>query len=127
TFSRARLNAPLGRDEARGRIIVTSAGKPALSLVRVRARRDGFALVEVRLETGRTHQVRVHLAHAGHPLVGESVYRVPPSDRHPRQALHAFELCVADGPRLRAPLPQDLLTLLAELGLRDAADINDGN
>jgi len=94
-----------------------------------------LALVECRLETGRTHQIRVHLAHAGHGLVGDPVYggRRKPSPAalpegaaevvaaFPRQALHAAVLGFvhpATGERLRfeAPLPADMAALLAALG-----------
>jgi 23S rRNA-/tRNA-specific pseudouridylate synthase len=90
----------------------------------------GLALVEARPETGRTHQIRVHLAHARHPLVGDPVYGVRPRppkgcdpaltaaiQQFPRQALHAFRLGILH-PRTglemawEAPLPPDLTALL---------------
>jgi 23S rRNA pseudouridine1911/1915/1917 synthase len=80
----------------------------------------GFSVLQIRLETGRTHQIRIHLAAIGHPLLGEAWYRSPRCSRHGRQALHAFGLSFADpGPpqHLVAPLPQDLLDLAARLGL----------
>lgn len=81
-----------------------------------------FALVEVALETGRQHQVRLHLAHIGHPLVGESMHRNPPCTLHPRHALHAFRLTLPATPSmtaidLMAPLPEDLVALAARLGI----------
>jgi len=83
-----RGSAPQGRDE----------GKPAITHVRVLRRFERASLCEVRLETGRTHQIRIHLAESGHPLVGERVYirdfgtkggRLIPS---PRLMLHAATL-----------------------------------
>lgn len=116
-WERTRVEAPLAYDERLRRMVVREGGKPALTLARVRARTETHALVEVRLETGRTHQVRAHLAHRGHPVVGERRYREPPSDEHERQALHAWRLEVAEGPHLEAPLPPDLVGLLERLGL----------
>ena len=70
-----RLDAPLGRDrhDAR-RMRVSAGGKPALTLVTVLARRGGRSLLLLELGTGRRHQIRVHLAHAGHPIVGDALY-----------------------------------------------------
>jgi 23S rRNA pseudouridine1911/1915/1917 synthase len=80
------------------------------------------SLIECRLETGRTHQIRVHLQHIRHPLVGDNVYRRGTRHGLPfaRQALHAAELTLTH-PRSRqvmtwrAPLPRDLKKLLQEL------------
>ena len=80
------------------------------------------ALVECRLETGRTHQIRVHMQHLRHPLIGDTVYRR--GTRHglafARQALHAAELELrhpGSGQTMRwsAPLPPDMKQLLARL------------
>lgn len=81
-----------------------------------------FAWVEVGLETGRQHQVRLHLAHIGHPLVGEPLHREPPCELHPRQALHAWRLTLPATPPmaaldLLAPIPSDLTALAVRLGL----------
>jgi 23S rRNA pseudouridine1911/1915/1917 synthase len=89
------IDAPVGRDtRARTRMAVTHRGKPARTAYRVLERFGHAALVECRLETGRTHQIRVHFQHIRHPLVGDNVYRR--GTRHgtefPRQALHATEL-----------------------------------
>jgi len=117
------IDAPMGRDvRSRVRMAVTHRGKPARTTFRVVERFGHAALLECRLETGRTHQIRVHLQHIRHPLVGDSVYRR--GTRHgwsfPRQALHAAELTFTH-PRTgkamtwRAPLPRDMKRLLEEL------------
>ena len=118
-----KIDAPLGRDaRSRVRMAVTHRGKPARTAFRVVERFGHAALLECRLETGRTHQIRVHLQHIRHPLVGDSVYRR--GTRHgltfPRQALHAAELTLVH-PRTgqsmtwRAPLPKDMKRLLQQL------------
>ena len=116
------IDAPLGRDvRSRVRMAVTHRGKPARTTFRVVERFGHAALIECRLETGRTHQIRVHLQHIRHPLVGDAVYRR--GTRHglsfPRQALHAAELTLTH-PRSRevmtwrSPLPRDLKRLLQQ-------------
>ena len=103
-------------------------GKHAVTHYRTLERFTDAALVECRLETGRTHQVRVHLGSIGHPLVGDPVYgRTPPRLRpllrqlgFARQALHAAVLGFVhpiDGARMRfeSPLPDDMTQLLVEL------------
>ncbi len=133
-----RIEAPIGRHPVdRKRMAVVAKGKPAATRYRVlRAFGTACALLECRLETGRTHQVRVHLAHLGHPLVGDPAYlrRLPaaasrlPRDLRaaltgfPRQALHAVSLAFRHpitGERLAftAPLPGDLKGLIGALEL----------
>lgn len=114
-----RVSAPIGPVDARS-LGVSPAGKRAESAFAVRSRSGGHALIEGRLLTGRTHQLRIHLAHLGHPLVGEEWYREPPCTAHPRQALHAWQVVLGPGPeprRLVAPLAADLVALAASLGL----------
>ncbi|MBP6336046.1 MAG: RluA family pseudouridine synthase [Vitreoscilla sp.] len=87
------VDGPVGRDPAvRVRMAVIPQGKPARTDVMPVAYRDGVSAVRCALHTGRTHQIRVHLAHQGHPLVADAVY----GGRHllgmTRQALHAVEL-----------------------------------
>jgi 23S rRNA pseudouridine1911/1915/1917 synthase len=117
------IDAPLGRDaRARTRMAVTRRGKDAVTRYRVLERYGRAALVECRLETGRTHQIRVHFQHIRHPLVGETTYRR--GTRHgiafARQALHAVELSLAH-PRTGKPMtwrvepPADFKRLLASL------------
>jgi 23S rRNA pseudouridine1911/1915/1917 synthase len=117
------IDAPVGRDvRARTRMAVSHRGKPARTSYRVLERFGHAALVECRLETGRTHQIRVHFQHIRHPLVGDTVYRR--GTRHgmsfPRQALHAAELSLqhpASGKVMtwQAPLPADMKRLLKKL------------
>jgi 23S rRNA pseudouridine1911/1915/1917 synthase len=112
-FERAstRIDAPLAYDGDLRRWVVRSGGKAASTLVRRLAIGEGASLLELELLTGRTHQARVHLAHAGHPLLGERRYCEPPDERAPRHALHAFRLEIG-GHRFEAPLPSDLRELL---------------
>jgi 23S rRNA pseudouridine1911/1915/1917 synthase len=117
------IDAPVGRDaRARTRMAVTHRGKPARTGYRVLERYGRAALVECRLETGRTHQIRVHFQHIRHPLVGDETYRR--GTRHgiafPRQALHAAELTLRHpGSRgimsWKSPLPRDMKRLIESL------------
>jgi 23S rRNA pseudouridine1911/1915/1917 synthase len=99
---------------------VVPHGRPAVTHFAVRERFAGSTLLECRLETGRTHQIRVHLRHIGHPIVGDPVYGgAPASDIH-RQALHAARLAFTHprtGARVAyaAPLPEDFAALLGHL------------
>ncbi|SDC62569.1 RluA family pseudouridine synthase [Parafannyhessea umbonata] len=85
-----RMDAPIGRDrhDAR-RMRVSAGGKPALTLVTVLARRGGRSLLLLELGTGRRHQIRVHLAHAGHPIVGDALYGRAAGGRSGGLMLHA--------------------------------------
>ena len=123
------IDAPVGRDaRARTRMAVTHRGKPARTAYRVIERYGRAALVECRLETGRTHQIRVHFQHIRHPLIGDTTYRR--GTRHglsfPRQALHATELSLVH-PKTqqqvswRSPLPRDLKRLVESLRNDDPA------
>ncbi|MBU6500204.1 MAG: RluA family pseudouridine synthase, partial [Rhodospirillales bacterium] len=136
------IEGAIGRDprERKRMAVVARGGKAARTDYRLLGQHAGaVGLLACKLATGRTHQIRVHLAHAGHPLVGDSVYlrRIPAVARglpepvrrrlldFPRQALHAARLGFAH-PRTGAPLsfttrpPPDLAALLAELGLDPA-------
>ncbi len=127
------VDKPIARHPTdRTRMAVVAHGRPARTLWWVRERFSGVSLLECRLITGRTHQVRVHLAHLGHALVGDQVYggrqwrtladpRVAAACREfPRQALHAWRLTVAHPVAghpmtFEAPLPPDMEALLATL------------
>jgi 23S rRNA pseudouridine1911/1915/1917 synthase len=118
-----KIDAPVGRDpRSRTRMAVDHRGKPSRTSYRVLERFGHAALVECRLETGRTHQIRVHFQHIRYPLVGDTVYRR--GTRHglsfPRQALHAAELSLkhpASGKVMtwQAPIPADMKRLLKSL------------
>jgi 23S rRNA pseudouridine1911/1915/1917 synthase len=124
-----RVDAPIGRDPRdRRRMAVVPGGRRALTRVRVRERWPAAELLDVGLETGRTHQIRVHLAHLGHPIVGDTTYGAgwergmggrdavwarELARKVPRQFLHAGRLAFvhpATGESLefQAPLPPDL-------------------
>jgi 23S rRNA pseudouridine1911/1915/1917 synthase len=127
------VDAPIGRHpRARKKMaVVASGGKTAITHYRLEERFAHHTLVAVTLETGRTHQIRVHMAHLHHPLVGDPQYggrpRLPAGAaqplvdalrRFPRQALHARRLGLrhpADGNECEweVPLPQDMQALLA--------------
>ena len=114
-------------DGRRGSTTLPNLGKTAVTHVRPLEQLAGYTLLECRLETGRTHQIRIHLAEEGHPLCGEKVYHQPkfaPAYRDasgaPRIALHAAELGFAHpitGETLRfdMPLPPDLADFLQRL------------
>lgn len=115
------IQAPIGRDAADPPLrAVRPDGAPACTRCVVLERLDTATLVELWLETGRTHQARVHLAHAGHPVLGDRWYGREGLDQIARQALHAAGI-VFTHPRTRrevrieSPLPSDMEALLASL------------
>lgn len=126
------IRSTLLRDRGDGRRGSTTqttptGGKEAITHVDVEERLNGYTILSCRLETGRTHQIRIHLAETGHPVCGERVYDrpiggepIPDRSRAPRLALHATELGFAhpiDGrpKHWEMPLPHDLITWLAPL------------
>ena len=121
------IDAPIGRHPVqRTRMAVVAGGKPAITHVRILARLRGACLIECSLETGRTHQIRVHLAHIGHALLGDPVYgRVNKAlPAFPRQALHATRLGLIHPHRRvamqwEASMPEDMQALLRDLKVGD--------
>jgi len=124
------VDAPLHvglRQGGERHVRVDAAGKPSLSHFRLLERRGGQSWCEVRIDTGRTHQIRVHAQHIGHPVAGDDKYGDPEANRRlrgkaglKRLALHAASLEFAlDGGRasylLNAPLPDDLTAVLDRL------------
>ncbi len=119
------VDAPLARDpHNRIKRGVHSMGKTAITHYEVVERFPGIALLRCRLETGRTHQIRVHMQHIGHPLVGEQVYSASRRSHYkipfPRQALHAERLglihpVTQESMLWECPLPTDFAELLDAL------------
>jgi 23S rRNA pseudouridine1911/1915/1917 synthase len=128
------VDEPIGRHRVqRTRMAVRRDGRPAVTHYRVLKRFRGHTLVRAELESGRTHQIRVHLAHIGFPIVGDPLYggrrRIPAGctpelaaalGAFNRQALHAERLALdhpVTGRRMewQAPVPEDLRGLLATL------------
>jgi 23S rRNA pseudouridine1911/1915/1917 synthase len=132
--ARGTIDFPLVTDRGdgrRGAALTSDRGVPAITHYEMVGQFGRMAAqVACRLETGRTHQIRIHLTEIGHPVVGERVYRprsqpgVRPRPRFPvpfpRQALHAQALgfvhpLTGQGLRVEAPLPADLVDLIATL------------
>ena len=128
------VDEPIGRHPVdRKRMAVSHSGKPAVTHYRVAERFRAHTHIKVKLETGRTHQIRVHMAHLRYPLVGDPVYggrlRLPPASsellqqslrRFPRQALHASRLGLqhplsGEYMEWQVPLPEDIEELLTVL------------
>ncbi len=132
-----RIDAPIGPNRRdRKTFTVRPDGKPATTIYRMQRRFRGFAELDVQILTGRTHQIRVHMAHLGHPVVADAAYghrgalyrsellgQKPSEEEEPliaRQALHAARIAIAHpatGERMEfaAPLPDDITALLAAL------------
>lgn len=86
------IDAPLGRDPSnRKRMAVVASGRQARTTYKVKEYLDGYTLLDIATETGRTHQIRVHLAAIGYPVVGDAVYGVR-SPHVKRQFVHAYRL-----------------------------------
>ena len=123
-----RVDAPIGRDPRnRLRMAVVdlqrNPGKPAATVFELLEQAPQGAAVRCTLETGRTHQIRVHLAHIGHPIVSDALYGGAPVGGLQRQALHAFRLAFAhpvtgEPLAFHAPLPPDLSQAWSAWGLR---------
>jgi 23S rRNA pseudouridine1911/1915/1917 synthase len=110
------IDLPIG--EFKGKRIITNQGKPAVTHYRVIEELQGFAMLELSLKTGRTHQIRVHLSHIGHSILGDPQYGMADS-LIKRPALHAGKLDFSNTqlpiPELVAPFPEDFAMLLNTL------------
>ncbi len=121
------IDAPIGRDpRQRLRMAVVDVarqpGKPAQTRCELQQNAAQGCLLRCLLRTGRTHQIRVHLAHLGHPLVADALYGGAPAAGLTRQALHARRLAfthpiTGQAVDVLAPLPADLAAALAAWGL----------
>jgi len=139
-----RVEAPIGRHPTqRTRMAVVAGGRASVTHYRVLERYPGHSLLAVELETGRTHQIRVHMAHLHHPLVGDRTYGVRPRpprgadpaltealQRFPRQALHAIRLGLihplsGEPVFWEAPMAPDLDALLGTLRAATRGDRHD--
>ncbi len=144
------IDAPIGRHPRdRKRMAVLDSGKPAVTHFECVERYLGCARVMVKLETGRTHQIRVHMTHIGHALIGDPSYgrrlavlprqvaEVPAVAAFKRQALHATRLTLINPGNeeemtFDAPMPADMMHLcdelryIAEVALREESDRNNG-
>lgn len=128
------VDAPIGRHHLqRTRMAVVASGKEAITHYRIKERFSHFTRLTVQLDTGRTHQIRVHMAHIHHPVLGDPVYggrlKIPANSstelvdllqQFRRQALHAFRLSFEhpvthQSVTYEAPLPEDYLKILAVL------------
>ncbi len=131
-FKSGKIDSPIARSlNQRKKMAVINSGKSAVTIYKVVAefeiKKDTFvSLVEVNLETGRTHQIRVHMAAIGHPVVGDNVYGVGSFNRTfkntfelDRQFLHAYVLEFVDPggkkQKIKAPLSKELQNVLDEL------------
>ena len=109
------IDAPIGRKDGSTieRMVDCENGERAVTHYRVLERKANTTLVALKLETGRTHQIRVHMTHKGHPLLGDFLYN-PSDDRMSRQALHAWHLSfthpiTGEEMSFEAPVPEDML------------------
>lgn len=130
-----RIDAPIGRHRnQRTKMTVMTAGREAVThLLKITPLNENYCLLDVGLETGRTHQIRVHLSHISHPIVGDRVYggrrqlRAGLSEEQrqtignfPRQALHAYALgfvhpVTGEDIEVTVPIPEDMQQLIAVL------------
>ena len=116
-FSEKRLETFIYRHDGRYRCSDSGPGKQAVTLFSVLAAYDGSSLLEARPETGRTHQLRLQLAHLGHPILGDRLYGGAQAQGPPRTMLHAVSLSVVHPVTkkeltVEAPLFDDMLQLI---------------
>lgn len=112
------IHAPLGRKPGSiiERVVDFEKGEPAVTHYRVVTEKNGYSLVSLLLETGRTHQIRIHMKYLGYPLIGDYLYN-PDMERIGRQALHSFRLSfphpiTGENMTFTSPLPEDMRMVL---------------
>jgi len=121
-----RIDLPIFRDpDGPYQRVIDERGQRSITEVSVLERANGCSLLRLKLLTGRTHQIRVHLSHLGYPVLGDTLYGTA-SELISRQALHAHELMFSHpmtGERLdlKAPLKHDMAELLKKLGFQTQA------
>ena len=116
--SEGTIDAPLGRKAGSiiERTVDFEQGEPAITHYQVVESKNGHSLLALQLETGRTHQIRIHLKHLGYPLIGDYLYN-PDMEFIKRQALHAYRLrfshpVTGEKMEFTAPLPEDMKAIL---------------
>jgi len=121
TKERGRITTPITRDPVRRTRMTTKLphGRSAITEYGVLRRFEAFTFLQVKIGTGRTHQIRVHLASVGHPVAGDKLYGAPPSSA-PRVFLHAHQIIFTSPTsgteiKITAPLPEDLQQHLVTL------------
>ena len=116
TWDEIHEHANLGYIDERSFGIVEN-GKSAHSFFKTLQTSERASLIMAEIFTGRTHQIRLHLSHLGHPLFGEEWYSRPPCKEHPRQTLHAWKVSLGKDDHFLSEPPQDFLTLSKKLNL----------
>lgn len=113
------INAPLGRKEGSiiARTIDWEHGETAITHYQVLKEANGHSLISLRLETGRTHQIRIHMKYLGYPLIGDYLYN-PDMEHIGRQALHSYKMAFphpmsGEPMEFCAPLPDDMAQIIA--------------
>ena len=116
------ITAPIGRLEGSTiqRQVDFENGDYAVTHYKKLDSKNGLSLVSLQLETGRTHQIRVHMQHIGHPIIGDFLYH-PENNQMSRQALHAYQLefphpVTKKQLTFQAPLPTDMSVFFQEPG-----------
>jgi 23S rRNA pseudouridine1911/1915/1917 synthase len=123
------VDSPVGRNPDNPTLMAAGVGRPAVTHFEVLKEAPGHTMLKVRLETGRTHQIRVHLSAIGHPVYADPLYGTPVAGR--RLWLHAERLSFVNpvsGEELmfESPLPEDLRESAALLGFGDAGESSRG-
>ena len=114
------INEKIEKDEEKNKSTISKNGKDSITEVYVEKNNDDFSLLKIKLITGRTHQIRVHMAHIGHPLLGDLLYKGPCDIFDKRQALHSYYF-ECDHPvtktrlKIKTTMPADIKELISKL------------